>query len=104
MRKYRRRIDIIADILKAAENRSVKKTRIMYAANLSYKLLENYLDYAIKIGFMQPNENGYELTDKGRVFLEKYEFYQSRYSRLKKDLKNLLFEREALEKILIQKV
>jgi predicted transcriptional regulator len=39
---YRDRLAIIADILEVA-NRSVKKTQIMYQANLSYKVLQKYL-------------------------------------------------------------
>ncbi|HLN45761.1 MAG TPA: winged helix-turn-helix domain-containing protein, partial [Candidatus Sulfotelmatobacter sp.] len=39
---YRRRLDIIADILNAA-SKNARKTQIMYQANLSYKVLQRYL-------------------------------------------------------------
>ena len=98
MVKYRRRLEIIADILNAANN-SVKKTRIMYVANLSYRLLEKYLEETINIGFMRFNNDGYEVTEKGRLFLERYSQFSSKYSKLAKELENLRFEREVLERM-----
>ncbi|MGB9959765.1 MAG: winged helix-turn-helix domain-containing protein [Candidatus Bathyarchaeales archaeon] len=98
MVKYRRRIEIIADILNAAKN-GAKKTRIMYVANLSYELLEKYLAEVVNIGFVRLKNDGYEVTEKGRLFLEKYEQFSSKYSRLHKEMENVMFEREILEKM-----
>lgn len=39
---YRSRYEIIADMLNVVSGRA-KKTKIMYQANLSYKLLQKYL-------------------------------------------------------------
>jgi predicted transcriptional regulator len=99
MVKYRRRLEIIADILNAARKNTVKKTRIMYVANLSHGLLEKYLMEAIHIGFIRFNNNGYEVTEKGQLFLEKYMQFSSKYSKLEKQLENLMFEREVLERM-----
>jgi len=98
MAKYRRRFEIIADILKAAGN-GAKKTRIMYVANLSHRLLEKYLTETINVGFIRFNNDYYEVTDKGRLFLEKYEQFSSRYSKIQRELENIRFEMEVLEKM-----
>jgi predicted transcriptional regulator len=83
--KYRDRVGIIADILKTAVN-GAKKTRIMYVANLSYQMLQKYLDEAAAIGFVRSNDIGYEITEKGRVFLERYLQFSDKYSRLRGEL------------------
>ena len=98
MVKYRRRFEIIADILKVAGD-GAKKTRIMYAANLSHALLEKYLVSMIDIGFIRVNNDGYEVTDKGQIFLERYTDFSSKYSKLRRELENLKFEREVLERM-----
>lgn len=96
--KYRRRVDIIADILKIAIE-GAKKTKIMYFGNLSYRLLEKYLSETIGAGFLFLDGSNYEVTDKGKAFLEKYTEFSRKYSRLESDLKNMSFEKEALEKM-----
>ena len=98
MTKYRNRVDIIADILKVAIE-GAKKTRIMYFANLSYKLLEKYLAETSKIGFLRFNHDGYEVTETGRAFLQRYRDFSSRYSSVEKTLQSMAFEREILEKM-----
>jgi len=96
--KYRRRFQIIADIISVAEN-GAKKTRIMYFANLSYKLLTKYLEDTVKVGFIQGDDSGYKTTGKGRLFLEKYTQFSSKYSKLVNDLEALKFEMEVLERM-----
>jgi predicted transcriptional regulator len=96
--KYRQRINIIADILNVASS-GAKKTKIMYVANLSYQLLEKYLEETVNIGFVRFNGNGYEVTEKGRLFLEKYVQFSSRYSELKSELEIMMFEKEVLERM-----
>jgi predicted transcriptional regulator len=98
MMKYRHRLEIIADILGAADN-VVKKTRIMYVANLSHRLLEKYLAETISLGFIRFNNDGYEVTEKGRSFLERYARFSSKYSKLERELENMRFEREVLERM-----
>jgi predicted transcriptional regulator len=98
MARYRRRFEIIAAILNVAV-KGAKKTRIMYFANLSYRLLEKYLEQTIDMGFVKPNGDDYEVTEKGRNFLERYAQFSGRYSELEGQLEKLRFEREVLEKI-----
>jgi predicted transcriptional regulator len=99
--KYRRRFQIIADVIRVADN-GAKKTRIMYFANLSYRLLTKYLEDTLKVGFIQEDGDGYRTTDKGRLFLEKYGEFSSRYSKLANDFEALKFEMEALERMCSQ--
>lgn len=89
---------IIADILKVAAKGS-KKTRIMYFANLSYRLLEKYLEETVHIGFLSPDSDGYRTTEKGLMFLERYSVYSDRYSRIEKDLNSLKSEMQVLDRM-----
>jgi predicted transcriptional regulator len=98
MGKYRDGLGIIADILHAAGS-GAKKTRIMGAANLSYGLLEKYLWATVHSGFLRTNDNGYEVTEKGQAFLEKYLDFSTRYSRLEDELQDAMFEKEVLKKM-----
>lgn len=98
MTKYRRKVEIIADILNAV-GRGAKKTRIMYIANLSYNLLEKYLKKTIEAGLMGFQGDFYRVTEKGRIFLERYERFSSKYSKLKKEHENIMFEMEVLERM-----
>ncbi len=101
MGKYRRRIEIVADILDVARagGGGAKKTKIMYAANLSFRLLQKYLGETVEVGLMRFNNAGYEVTDKGRMFLERFGQFSSKYSRIEKDLDALKFEIEILERM-----
>lgn len=96
--KYRSRIDIIADVLKIAAT-GAKKTRIMYIANLSHSLLEKYLTDAIKVGFVTAVDGGFETTEKGHSFLEKYSQFSSKYATLTSQLEDMKFEMEILERM-----
>jgi len=71
-RQYRSRIQIAADILEIAKNGS-RKTRIMYLGNLSFDLLQKYLDMLVNFGLLEVRggaEKSYVATEKGRHFLE----------------------------------
>ena len=98
MVKYRRRFEIIADIISGAE-KGAKKTRIMYFANLSYRLLKKYLEHTVKVGFVRESSDGYETTEKGRIFLERYAEFSGKYSKLVNDFEALKFEMEVLERM-----
>jgi dTDP-glucose pyrophosphorylase/predicted transcriptional regulator len=98
MVRYRRRFEIIADILSAAL-KGAKKTRIMYVANLSYELLEKYLAETIRMGFIRLNNSDYEVTESGLAFLEKYNGYSGRYSGISRMLQGMASEREALNRM-----
>lgn len=96
--KYRDRLEIMADILNAA-SLGAKKTRIMYVANLSYRLLEKYLRETIALDLLFFGSNDYEVTEKGRSFLEKYKEFSTKYSKVEGELKNMLKERQVLERL-----
>jgi len=98
MAKYRGRVEIIVDILNVACTRA-KKTKIMYVANLSYALLEKYLQMVLKLDFISYDSEWYEVTEKGRVFLEKYSDFSSKYSEFESEMQRMMFERETLEKL-----
>jgi len=98
MGKYRDGLGIIADILHAAGS-GAKKTRIMGGANLSYRLMEKYLKSVVQAGFLRLNDEGYEVTEKGQDFLERYLDFVGRSSKLESELQSALLERGALERM-----
>jgi predicted transcriptional regulator len=76
MRK-RERMEIVYDILFSILNRSgkIKPTQLMTKANLSYKMMNEYLDDLVEknlVAKTKRNQRHYlEITDKGRDFIEK---------------------------------
>ena len=77
MRKRRIDLEIYAIMLKAiAERNGITKTHIMYYANISYRQLQIYLALLLKLDLIRQVERGgiisYEITDKGKLFLEHY--------------------------------
>jgi len=96
--KYRRRFDILADIVRVA-GAGARKTKIMYFANLSFVLLNKYLEDALHVGFLQLNDGQYLMTKKGEAFLERYSEFSSRYSTVKADLEKLECEAAVLDKM-----
>jgi predicted transcriptional regulator len=95
---YRDRLEIIADILAVAEG-GAKKTRIMYIANLSYNLLKKYLPETIQMGFIRQRNDIYELTERGKAFLDKYKDFSRKYSKIKQELQRVMFERGILKQM-----
>lgn len=77
---HRSRIDIVADILDAADD-GARKTHIMYRCNLSFKQLEIYLALLLNRGLLKtvPEEGKsshtryFKITDKGQILLETYQ-------------------------------
>ena len=99
MSKYRDRLQIIADILSIADARA-RKTRIMYQANLSYRLLCRYLDEVVHAGLVKPEEDDcYVLTAKGREFLSRHGEYAKRCQSLEEHLNSVNDEKTALAKM-----
>jgi len=75
MGRYREKLQIIADILEIVKE-NARKTRIMYQANLSYRLLCRYLVEVLDAGLVRCNaEDFYVLTGKGKKFLSRFEEY-----------------------------
>jgi predicted transcriptional regulator len=99
---YRGRIDIIADILRVAEA-TVKKTQIMYRANLSYTVLQKYLAEltgASLLAFEDQNQS-YALTNKGREYLTLYKEYSRANRHIEKRLTTARVKKGALDKLCV---
>jgi len=101
MSKYRDRLGIIADILCVVnDNDGAKKTRIMYQANLSYKLLTQYLNATLKAGLVKfGTKNYYILTQKGKEFLAKFGEYSKTREKVEVQLNHIEDQRVTLEKM-----
>jgi len=73
-RERRSKVDLYADILRAVKDKS-RKTHIVYEANLNFKRCENYLDELRDNGLVEVRAHSplqWDITEKGRDFLEKY--------------------------------
>jgi len=101
---YRTRLEIIKDILAVAYDAGhsgSKKTRIMYGANLSFKLLTKYLEVVVDAGLMCCEDNThYVITNKGRKFLELYSEYEKEAKEIEKHNNKRNTGRIELEKML----
>ena len=96
MGKNRDRLSLVAAILEAS-NGGATKTRIMLNANLSFKLLEKYLNTANRLGFTRQIESHYTLTMKGREFLNEYKNLNQQNTAALKTLIELRHKRMLLE-------
>lgn len=101
MGKNRDSLSIVADILESA-SLGASKTRIMFSANLSFKLLEKYLSMVLRAGLLKLNYNKYELTKHGQDFLKNYRWFKGRYDEARKLLEDLDGEREKLALVCAQ--
>lgn len=68
-------MDILADILKAAE-KGGNKTRIVYGANLNFTLFKEYLKTLMDRGLIEKNGRKYYTTDLGLDYLRTYTYLQ----------------------------
>lgn len=75
-KKHRTKEEIVANILKAAQN-SATKTRIMRRSYMNYNLLQKYLYYAASSGLLvyDHRSNEYLITSKGMQYLDHFEQY-----------------------------
>jgi len=96
--QYRRRYDILADVVKAA-GPGARKTRIMFLANLSHALLKRYLKEAVSLGFLRASAEMFLVTPRGEEFLAKYGAFRNASSRVKADVDNLRSEAELLDQM-----
>lgn len=67
----RTRTDIIVDILKAANNGGVGKTRIVYTANLNFNRAGKYLDMLQEKQLIERSSDTFRITPSGKDYLEK---------------------------------
>jgi len=99
--KYRDSLDITAAVLEAADA-GARKTRIMFQANLSYKILGKYLELAVDNGFLAFNNPNYEVTKTGQEFLARYKLVTDKYSKIQWPLQEINNERKALEQLCLK--
>jgi predicted transcriptional regulator len=99
MGKYRNRLQIVADMLSVVSgNNDAKKTRIMYLSNLSWDLLNRYLNDLMDADLLSLNSSGcYELTPKGKMFLDRFNEYSKRCEMVEEHMNNLDKEKKNLE-------
>ncbi|MDO8516807.1 MAG: winged helix-turn-helix domain-containing protein [Nanoarchaeota archaeon] len=78
MERKRNRSDIISDILRIIQEKGgkIKKTHLMYKANLSHNQMKLYLNELIKNKLIEDNLSEakalLQITKKGRDFAVKY--------------------------------
>lgn len=86
VRRKRTSLEVTADVLDAALS-GAKKTAIMYRANLSYELLNRYLDMLLakRLLFDRDELGFFWVAPKGHRFLKEYKsFEKSRSAYLRK--------------------
>ena len=89
--KYRSRTEIVCNILDAANGGGATKTKIMYAAFLSYAQLKEYLSVLIENNLLEySNGTQFKTTEKGLNYLKMYreigELLQQQTTAIKNDL------------------
>ncbi|MDH5376593.1 MAG: winged helix-turn-helix domain-containing protein [Candidatus Bathyarchaeota archaeon] len=104
MGKYRDRLQIVADMLSVVSgNNDAKKTRIMYLANLSWDLLNRYLNDLMEAGLLSFDSSGsgcYVLTSRGKRFLCMFSGYCKRCEKVEDHLNDLDKEKRNLENMI----
>lgn len=87
--KNRGRLEIVRDMLSAASEKT-RKTRIMYQASLSYRLLEKYLNSLLESGLVEcVDDCFYLITWRGKEFLQSYDDYLERCRRLGEEIRGV---------------
>ena len=95
--KNRGRLEIIRDMLSAASEKT-KKTRLMYQASLSYRLLETYLNSLFESRLVERvDDSFYLITWRGKEFLQSYDDYLERCRRLGEEIRRVRKDRLFLE-------
>jgi len=72
---------------------------LLKVANLSFRLLEKYLDVALEAGFVRLEGPRYELTENGFDFLNHYKNFLEHDAQARKLLEDLNFEWEKLSRL-----
>lgn len=68
----RNQYDIAAEIIQVAEE-GINKTKIMYAANLSYEQLQVYLNRMLSGGLLVLETGKYKPTEDAKIWLKRYQ-------------------------------
>jgi predicted transcriptional regulator len=75
-----------------------KKTQIMYGANLSFKILNRYLEDVISSSLLKlEDQQQYFVTQKGQDFLRAYERYSKINKKADTHLASVRASKKALE-------
>ena len=91
-------MQIAADILEIAKAGS-RKTKIMYLGNLSFDLLQKYLEMLVNYDLLEVHggpDKSYIATEKGKQFLEDY-YELQKYSQIVDSKKRALEASMALK-------
>ena len=81
-KRYRYSLEIVRDMLLIASVK-VRKTRMMYQANLSFRQSEKYLKSLLENGLMECHDDScYLITKRGKDFLQMYDDYLERSRRI----------------------
>jgi predicted transcriptional regulator len=96
-KKNRPGLEIARDLLSAAAEKT-KKTRMMYSARLSHRLMKKYLKSLLVNGLVEPvDDSSYLITRKGKIFLQMYEDYVERCRRIGEEIRGVRNDRVLLE-------
>ena len=99
--KNRGRLDIVREILAIASVK-VRKTRIMYQANLSFIQVERYLQSLLESGLVESFDDAFYLvTPKGKEFLQMHTDYLARVRRLGEEVAETEKSRLQLESMCV---
>ncbi len=76
----------------------------MEAANLNFYGVNSYLDVALSSGFLVVSNHNYEITEKGKMVLEKYLELTNNLNEVKRSLEKIKEEKKALENVVDSKI
>lgn len=101
-RKNRNRLEIVRDVLVVVAVK-VRKTRIMYQANLSHPLTEKYLNSLLLNGLVERDDGFcYLITSKGKEFLQMYAEFLDRHRRIREEINGAGRDKLLLESMVFQ--
>jgi predicted transcriptional regulator len=98
-RKNRDEITLVVDLLKAASS-GCGISQILLLANLSYNLAQKYLKISEDAKFLTTKHGVYQVTERGKRLIEKYDDFFRRYTEASKALDELAIERGKIKQLL----
>jgi predicted transcriptional regulator len=85
LRRKRSFLDIMADILNAAQE-GASKTRLVYGCNLNFTIIKDYINALLELGLLEYDGDGiYFTTVKGKSYLQNYRRLKSLTSHSSED-------------------
>ena len=96
-KKNRDSLEIVRDVLSVASEKT-RNTRIMYQANLSYRIMEKYLNSLLEGDLLERvDDSFYVVTWRGKEFLQMYNDYVERCRRIGEEIGGVRKDRLLLE-------